>query len=186
VLTKDDSAQIVAALYDSHYSSLVRYAWRAAGTVDAAEELVQEAFLQLHQALRSGREVRNPAAWTFIAVRNAIYRRIREHRDRPVELQPADVLDSYPAPVPQADAHPDELGHLFQLLSRREEEVLLLRLTSLKYEEIAAELGIGAKAVSTLLSRAVQKLRRALERPEQKKVAEQKDVRAKSTRRPLQ
>jgi RNA polymerase sigma factor (sigma-70 family) len=186
VLTKDDRVQTVTALYDSHYSSLVRYAWRATGTIDRAEELVQQAFLELHEALRSGREVRNPAAWTFIAVRNAIYRQIRDHRRRPVELLPADVLDSYPAPEPGAEGHADDLTHLFHLLSRREEEVLLLRLLSLKYEEIASELGISAKAVSTLLSRAVQKLRRALEPPKPNDISERKDARAKQTRRPLQ
>jgi DNA-directed RNA polymerase specialized sigma24 family protein len=37
--------------------------------------------------------------------------------------------------------------------------VVLPRLQSLKYREIGAQLGIGAKSVCTLLTRAIRKLR---------------------------
>jgi RNA polymerase sigma factor (sigma-70 family) len=47
------------------------------------------------------------------------------------------------------------------LLSRREEEVLLLRLEAMKYREIADHLGISMNSVNTLLARALRKLQKA-------------------------
>ena len=54
---------------------------------------------------------------------------------------------------------------MFGVLSQREEEVLLLRMESLKYREIGTRLGISANSVTTLLSRAVKKLRIAAASP---------------------
>ena len=61
------------------------------------------------------------------------------------------------AKVPEAV----DLQRLLAVLTPREEEVVLLRLASLKYREIADELGISPKTVSTLLTRALKKLERA-------------------------
>ena len=46
------------------------------------------------------------------------------------------------------------------LLSRREEEVLLLRLEAMKYREIADQLGISLSSVNTILARALEKLKK--------------------------
>jgi RNA polymerase sigma factor (sigma-70 family) len=50
---------------------------------------------------------------------------------------------------------------LLSLLSRREEEVLLLRLEAMKYRKIADHLGISMNSVNTLLARALRKLHEA-------------------------
>ena len=64
---------------------------------------------------------------------------------------------------------------LLAVLSPREEEVVLLRLQSMKYREIADQLGIGTKSVCTLLARAIRKLQGASRSP---------DVRQRAARRP--
>jgi RNA polymerase sigma-70 factor (ECF subfamily) len=162
-VTRQAAVELVGSLYESYYSALVRYAWRATGSVESAEELVQQAFLDLYEALQRERTIVNPMAWTFTAVRNAVRRGLRQHMQHPVTSASPDLLDTMPAPAqPNAGGAADELTRLFHLLSRREEEVLLLRLASLKYEEIAAELGINVKTVSALLSRAMDKMRKAL------------------------
>jgi RNA polymerase sigma factor (sigma-70 family) len=46
------------------------------------------------------------------------------------------------------------------VLSRREEEVLLLRLDAMKYREIADQLGISMSFVNTILARVLQKLKK--------------------------
>src|SRR6185312_7297835 len=80
---------------------------------------------------------------------------------RAEDLEPPEAMDmlpSYPQ-WPDVDAR-DHYGAPpgLDLLSAREEEVLLLRLQSLKYREIAERLGIGSKSVCTLLARALKKL----------------------------
>lgn len=47
-------------------------------------------------------------------------------------------------------------------LSVREEEVLMLRLQSMKYREIAEALGISINSVNTLLARALEKIQKVL------------------------
>jgi RNA polymerase sigma factor (sigma-70 family) len=56
----------------------------------------------------------------------------------------------------------DRVRAHMDLLSVREQEVLLLRLESMKYREIAAALGISINSVNTLLARALTKLQTAL------------------------
>jgi len=83
-------------------------------------------------------------------------------RQRQAEkLEPSEALDRIPAAPCWPDVAAD-FGDAAQLglsvLSVREEEVVLLRLQSFKYREIAEKLGIGSKSVCTLLARAVKKL----------------------------
>jgi RNA polymerase sigma factor (sigma-70 family) len=58
----------------------------------------------------------------------------------------------------------EEIRSLLSVLSPREEEVLLLRLESLKYREIADQLGISITSVDNLLARALRKLQAAMSR----------------------
>ena len=64
------------------------------------------------------------------------------------------------------------------LLSRREEEVLLLRLEAMKYREIADQLGISMNSVNTILARALQKLKKVAA---QNPVKESVDLHEKKT-----
>lgn len=162
-MREEEASAFVTSLYESHYSTLTRYAWRATSSLTLAEELVQQCFLDLYEALLKGTKVENPRAWTFSVVRRAIKTRIREHLNSPVDEVNPDFLESLPCEdAAGAGVEMWEVTRMFSLLSRREEEALLLRLSSLKYDEIAAGMGISPKAVSTLLTRALQKLRRAL------------------------
>ena len=60
------------------------------------------------------------------------------------------------------EPEPDEASRLLALLTPREGEVMLLRMQAMKYREIAAHLGISPNSVSTLLSRALRKLQKAV------------------------
>jgi DNA-directed RNA polymerase specialized sigma24 family protein len=51
---------------------------------------------------------------------------------------------------------------LLSVLTSREQEVVLLRMQSLKYREIARLLGISRNSVNTLLARALRKLQAAV------------------------
>ncbi len=55
-----------------------------------------------------------------------------------------------------------ETDEVTRLLTKREQEVLLLRMEGLKYREIGGELGLTIQSVSTLLSRALRKLQGVL------------------------
>jgi RNA polymerase sigma factor (sigma-70 family) len=147
---------MVTALFDRWYIPLVRYALRSVGTYDLAEDLVQDVFTQLYQALRSGKDIEHPQAWTLCVLRRAVNRGLQE-RFRFDQLDDLELARSWPEEVADVSV----IRNLLCLLSHREEEVLLLRLEAMKYREIADHLGISMNSVNTLLARALRKLQKA-------------------------
>lgn len=169
-MTREEAREAVSSLYESWYSPLVSYAHRRTGSLAQAEDAVQDSFMELYKALQRGCGVTNVKAWTLAVVRRQVTKRIREN-SRVISI--SDALERIPEMGGgDSDAFSriavDELTRKFSVLTHREEEVLLLRLQALKYREIAGQLGIGDRSVNTLLARALQKLRRAVDRRERR------------------
>ncbi len=76
-MTETEANTVVAGLYRSFYATVVRYAWRAVGSLQLAEDLVQQTFLDLYVALRKGKTIENPQAWVFCVARRGIKRQAR-------------------------------------------------------------------------------------------------------------
>jgi RNA polymerase sigma factor (sigma-70 family) len=163
-MTRSEATKVVESLYDGWASLLVRHAVHLTGDPSLAEDMTQEAFLALYQKLRLGEEIGNPRAWTLAVVRNQARKRARNHQLHPYLLEPPEVLDLLADPATDAadwSAERSDIVSLLGVLTRRESEVLLLRIESRKYREIADQLGISAKSVATLLARALRKLQLA-------------------------
>ncbi|MCE5308658.1 MAG: sigma-70 family RNA polymerase sigma factor [Acidobacteriales bacterium] len=158
-----EATELINDLYGVLYSPLLRYTAHMTGRLELAEDIVQEAFTRLYRDLRRGHRIDNPRAWAFAVVRREVGRHwkkaeiwgILEPLERAEKVADGSLtaLDSLMK---------DEVSILLSALSPREAEVVLLRLGSLKYREIGAELGMGVKSVGTLLARALKKLRRVL------------------------
>ena len=164
-MNRREAAQLLTDLFETWYPSLLRYAYRLSGSLQLAEDVVQEAFLELYRGLAEGACIENPRAWTLTVARRGIFRRVRNHRREGTRIS-MEELESTAAGRVQPDADRllfGDVARLFSVLSPREEEVLLLRMEALKYSEIGARLGISANSVTTLLSRALKKLRSAVE-----------------------
>jgi RNA polymerase sigma factor (sigma-70 family) len=116
--------------------------------------------MALYRGLVAGKQIENAKGWTLNALRNQIARRERDRKRHGEDLQPSERLDLLPgAQLPSVSQDPDqELSELLPVLSRREEEVILLRMQALKYREIGSQLGISGKTVSVLITRALHKL----------------------------
>jgi DNA-directed RNA polymerase specialized sigma24 family protein len=74
---ENDATDLVTALFDRWYMSLVRYALRATASYEIAEDLAQETFMQLYQALRAGKNIQHPRAWTLCVLRRAMSRQMK-------------------------------------------------------------------------------------------------------------
>ena len=178
-MNENDATELVTALYDRWYTKLVAFAARATESYALAEDLAQESFMQLYLAVRAGKDIEHPKAWTLCVLRRAMSRRMRE-RSRCDSLDEAEQAGRLPITIPKRLALSD-IGSLLSTLSAREEEVLLLRLEAMKYREIAEQLGISVNSVNTLLSRALRKLQDAMSQTEPEKGkhnAERKTIRA--------
>jgi RNA polymerase sigma factor (sigma-70 family) len=161
-MNEQEATRLVNELYDSHYSPLLRYALRVIGSMDVARDVLQESFFQLYRSLRLGQSIDSPKAWLFCVVRRELIHQIRHRTRSSANLIHLEDLDQLAAPAGNAPvAGADDLYRLLSVLSRREEEVLLLRLGALKYREIADRLGITCQSVSTHLARAIRKLQLA-------------------------
>lgn len=155
-MNENDATDLVTSLFDRWYMSLVHYALRTTANYELAEDLAQETFIQLYQALRTGKNIEHPKAWTICVLRRAMSRCMQDRTAH----EPFDELEMAESPVTEAQTTLD-LRSLLSVLSPREEEVLLLRLEALKYREIADQLGISMNTVNTLLARALRKLQQA-------------------------
>ncbi len=163
-MTAVEITELVSSLYETWYGSVVRYAARRLGNLQASEDIVQDTFMQLYQELMSGRSVANPRAWTFCVVRRQVCKQMGVARREADGYDSPEVLDRVPAgwisPV-ELEGDPDRLRKLLSSLTKREEEVIHLRLAAMKYREIAEALQISESSVNTLLIRALKKLKDA-------------------------
>jgi len=161
-MNQQGATRTVNELFESWAPFLLRYAVRMTRSFDAADDIVQEAFLALYRDLREGKRIDCPKAWTLGAVRNQVRKHARYKRRQAEDLEPSEALDLIAAPPswPDVAADCDDGAPLgLSVFGVSLEKKLLLRLQSFKYREIAAKLGIGSKSVCTLLTRAVKKLR---------------------------
>ena len=159
-VNENDSTELVTALYDRWYMSLVRYALRTTENYAIAEDLAQETFMQLYQALRTGNDIEHPKGWTLSVLRRAMNRQMKDNS----LYEPLDELKMAADPVTDIEGLFEfvDIRALLSVLTPREEEVLLLRLDAMKYREIADQLGISMNSVNTLLARALRKLQEAM------------------------
>jgi len=154
VMDESSASARLKDLYRSWGPSVLRYAATLTHSVNTAEDLVHEAFMALQGKWLRGESVENPRAWTIATVRNLAHKE-RRRQSRLVEFP----CDDFAAAPSRDDVL--MLGKLLARLTEREQEVLLLRMDSLDYKEIARELGIARGTVSALIARALAKLREA-------------------------
>jgi len=184
-MSPQEAASAIDSVFTDWFPHLVRYAYRATGDFGLAEDIAQTAFLALYRAWVRGDEIEYPKAWLLCVVRREVIR----HAERDWQGEALDE-DHGAQAVSHAEApyalEFDELLKQFGVLTRREEEVLILRLQSLKYHEIAAHLGLSIPSVGTLLARAVKKLKKVIAAPESLEAPQAKRGRSDHAARRLQ
>jgi RNA polymerase sigma-70 factor (ECF subfamily) len=67
----------IEAVFVAEEAPLVRYAYGLVGRREVAEELVQDAFMRLHQQWE---QVEKPRAWLYRCVRNRAYNHTRDNK----------------------------------------------------------------------------------------------------------
>jgi RNA polymerase sigma-70 factor, ECF subfamily len=147
----------IEQLYQAHGPALLAYLRRSFSGYGAAEDLLQETFVQ---ALRGGEELPakvSPRAWLFGIARHVGLTAAR--RVRPVER-----LDEMRLTAPQASPRIMEMRQAIVELPELLREAMELRLRQgLSYEEIAVVLEIPVGTVRSRLHTAMQRLREAMD-----------------------
>ncbi len=140
-----------------HRAELLVYACRLSGDRDAAEDIVQAAFVKALQSVRSGVEAQNPRAWLYRIVHNeALTSRRRSRREI------AALVTLPQAAAPQDPARARLLGTVEREIGRLDEpyrSALQLRyLQHLKVDDVAEVLQLPVGTVKSQLARGLRLL----------------------------
>lgn len=139
-------------LYRERYEPMVRLAYLMTGDRAAAEELVQDAFVNVH---RSWARATNPPAYLRTAVVNACR---SWGRRRTLELH------RKPAPPDHPTLVADEMWDALQVLPMRQRAAIVLRFyEDLPDERIAELLGCRPATVRTAIHRGLARLRKEMD-----------------------
>ncbi len=162
----DGDTEAFAVLVDRHHERCLRLATRLLGSVEDAEETVQDAFIRAYRALGRYEERDQFGAWlTRILVnrcRTTVVRTAREAR-RFV----SDEVATHAAPSRDgADGAlwRTEVEHALEALPVEQREAFVLKhVEELDYEAMAEITGVGISALKMRVKRARAKLRALLE-----------------------
>ncbi len=158
--------EAVTALYGAQYRPLVRLATLLTHDEGRAEEIVQDAFVALHQRWRGLRDPDAGAAYLRQSVVNRSRSALRHRRvvDRFLgRATPQSLEPSAESRAMQTQTY-DELLAAVRLLPPRQREALVLRYyLDLPEAETAQVMGVSTGAVKSHTARALAALRRELE-----------------------
>ena len=129
----------LCSLIDHHYPTLLLYArqWNA----DFADDLVQDAFLQLVKRSHWEEKPPQPLAWLFQVVRNGAIDRLRKEKTRQkheesLAVEKAAIRFETPE---NAAIQADEIQSLLASLTQEQREIVIARIWGgLSFDEIAA------------------------------------------------
>jgi len=146
-----------------HLDALMRAAARLCGSREAAEDVVQETYLQAWKYWRTFQPGTNCRAWLFRILFNVIKKRSGEkNADVPLEESDYENILRF-EPAGQIDEC--EVLEVFDHLTEDQRAVLLLVVVEeMSYKEAAVALGVPIGTVMSRLSRARVQLRRMLGR----------------------
>ena len=160
----------VTELFKLLWEPLLRYLIGIVGNHAEAEELAQEAFLALYNALRRGDAIRNCRAWVFRVAHNLAINS-QEKRSHTEQVHPV-VWERIPAKSIDPSENAEErilvkerqskVEAVLVFLSQQERRCLALRAEGLRFREIAEVLGLSTSTVETFIERGIRKIMKKL------------------------
>jgi RNA polymerase sigma factor (sigma-70 family) len=148
----------LSPLFETEEGPLLHFALGLVGRRSVAEDLVQEAFLRLHQVWS---EVENPRAWLYRSLRNLALNHLRDHRRET-------VLEDDAGPAVELELPVEEMGRreavglvrmLLAELSDEDRDLIRLKYSeNLKYQEIGRRTGLNAGHVGYKLHHLLKSL----------------------------
>ncbi len=158
--------QKVTQLFDVLRDPVYHYLMAVFGNSSDAEDITQEAFLQLYRTLHSGQSIENVRCWIFRVAHNlAINQKKHNQFLDPLDAHSWDELRQLlhdPSLSPEQRVLQQEKFELLHAalgrLSLQERQCLHLRAEGFRYREIGEVLGIDTKTASEYLRRGIKKL----------------------------
>ena len=151
----------VSHALSSHEKSLVRYARRLTGNLDAARDIVQETFLRLCRQ-SPGQLDGHLKEWLFTVCRNSAFDHLRKEgrmdtldKDVAVEQAPLETLE-------ERETQDQVAARIEALPAKQREMVHLKFVEGLSYKQISSITGASVSNVGFILHTAIKTLREQL------------------------
>jgi RNA polymerase sigma-70 factor (ECF subfamily) len=148
------------ALFHAHHQRIARVIARVIRDPGRAEEIAVEVFWKFWRNPKAHGE--NAAGWLYRAAVRLSLNELRRH-GRAVRNEGLSVIGPEPADPERVRAATEEQEHVRAVLAAiqpRQAELLLMRGTGLRYEEMATALELNPASIGTLISRAQQAFRK--------------------------
>ncbi len=159
----------LAELFEAQRTHLVAMAYRMLGSLEEAEDAVQEAWLRLSRTVSGGLE--NPGGWLTVVVAHLCLDTLRSRKARREDSMEADVPEPFTSqgaiPVPESEALlADSVGLallvVLDTLAPAERIAFVLHdMFDVPFDEIAPIVGRSATAARQLASRARRRVQGA-------------------------
>lgn len=162
-----DIEATVLDLFDAHAARLRRYACRCGLAPDAADDVVQDAFVALFRHLQNGGNADNLPGWlvqvTFRLALKARHRSARRStQEQPLGDPAFEIADAELSVEARLLARQRRrwVAAVVQALPERDRQCLTMRADGVTYRTIAQELGMSLGAVAKAVARAAARLSR--------------------------
>jgi RNA polymerase sigma-70 factor (ECF subfamily) len=158
--------QKVTVYFEQWRDPVLRYLIAVFGSPEEAEEITQDAFLQLYRYLSEGKQIDQTRSWIFRTAHNMALNRIKGRQfvdlldEENWEGLQQSLSDSGPNPE-QSFLHREKYERLrasIRRLTLQERQCLHLRTKGLRYREIAEVLELSVTSVAETLYRTINKL----------------------------
>jgi RNA polymerase sigma-70 factor (ECF subfamily) len=166
---REGAGEMLGILFDRYHARLFNYFLRLTGDRALSEDLVQDVFYRILKRRRTYRPGSPFKPWMFQVARNARTDVFRRKRGVEIELEEPMVEPVIPKDE-LSDRQQTQLLHraLLQLPEDKREVLVLSRFQDMKYGEIAQLLGCEVGTIKTRVHRALQELRHALAKLEER------------------
>lgn len=154
-------AQSTDHVMDRHGPLVMKIIWSLVPSLDDAQDIFQDTFLQHHLAFTQGRTIHNPKAWLCQTARNAAFK-LRRLRQKQAAAVPDEMLHQHPAKT----THPDhflmleKIRDIASTLPHQQAQVFAMRnFEQLSFAEIAKQLDCTEEAARASGYKAMKKIR---------------------------
>src|SRR5579859_5272757 len=147
-----------AELVQRYRDKYARYAARMLGSLDAADDAVQDAFIRAYEQLAQCRDPANFAGWFFLILRNRCFAERRSSgrlgKRTSLESDPVAAPDDAGRRLEDEELRQRLQRELMELTPEQREVFVLKHIEELSYEEIAARIGGSVAALKMRMHRA--------------------------------
>ncbi len=162
-----DPDEQVAIYFRQYAEILYRDLTGCCGCEEDAEEITQEAFLRLYEALASGEPIDRPDAWVFTVARRLMLDRFKKTRYDEAKYR---EFGRFVSKLMHGFQSPDAalvdrqraaaLRSALKSLPPLERQVLIARAEGQKLRQIGEHAGMDGRRVSEIITRAIKTLQR--------------------------